>query len=115
MTTDKKEKTKKNQIPDSIKSLGILNKGKLFYQLDDTIRNTLLTCKDLMKPGKLKLTIDFHPEVRSEGAQIFLSARIETNLPKPDTVKSLFFMDDDGKLCRNDPNQTEMFDNEDLT
>jgi hypothetical protein len=110
MTNQNKEKKKTVEIPECVENLRLLNKGKLLDQLSEKMRNVLIACKEHMKAGTVNLQITFSPEPKSEGAQIFVSAKIDSKAPSATPKKSLFFMDDDGKLVRNDPNQTTFFE-----
>lgn len=100
----------KVELPDSIQSLAVLNGGMLFQHLDEVMRSCLLLCKQQQAPGKVKLEIQYIPEARIEGLKIFVSADVVFSPPRMRPPKNLFFISDDGKLTRNDPEQFELLD-----
>lgn len=92
---------------DIFETLRSIDRGGLVHDLDDAVREVVLACVKSLKAGKVKLTIKFDPDVKSECMRV--SAAIEKTLPPEPTKASIFFTNPDGTLQRIDPRQAQMF------
>ena len=82
-------------------------KGKMLGDLTDAMRQVVLAVEEHGKPGKLVLTFTVEPASGEAGA-LKVTDEITTKLPQTKKPSSLFYMTDDGRLVREDPNQGEM-------
>ena len=86
----------------------LISAGHEFQQLVDAVRDT-------NKAGEITIKLTVTPSGWKRGTglpnQVDVEPKISTKIPKPNMGKSIFFLDDNNKLTRNDPDQEEMFDN----
>lgn len=89
-------------------SLREYRNGALVRHLTDAQAEVLAAVAKHRKKGSLTLSMTFTPEEGSErGIQV--DASVSIKVPKPSLPKALFYVADGG-LFRNDPGQTEMFE-----
>lgn len=82
-----------------------LDGGHSMVELHSAIRETVAAVRSTGKSGSVTIKLQFDPK----GAErVTVRDEIKTTTPKPDKMKTLFFVDDDGSLSRSDPNQPEL-------
>lgn len=86
--------------------LQMIRGGQVISDLSHAMRQVTTACRREGKPGAITLTIAFAPAGRS-GALEFADD-IKTKVPKSPKHSTLAFLDEDGALFRNDPNQQEL-------
>lgn len=110
-----KKEQKKEDVADILGTLIVLNRGNFvvdagreFQALTEAIKN--LSGK---KGGSLTIKLDVIPSgwAESDGRcnQVEIKPKITVSVPKKEQGKSIFFLTEDAKLTRDDPNQEEMF------
>ncbi len=84
----------------------IVDAGREFQQLTDAIVET-------NKPGTLTITIEVSPSGWKEGTarptQFDLKPKVKIKKPQHEAGKTIFFVTDDNRLTREDPDQEQMF------
>lgn len=110
-----KKKETKEEVQDILGTLVVLNRGNFvvdagreFHALTEAIKN--LSGK---KGGRLVISLDVIPSGWSESDgrcnQVEIKPKITVTAPKKEQGKSIFFLSDEGKLTRDDPEQEQMF------
>lgn len=80
-----------------------LDEGKINERATALLAEIVEQCEVTGKPGKLSITIDVKPE----GSQAWVSAKIVATRPEPSTAPSLYFHKH-GELHREDPRQLKL-------
>lgn len=102
------------RVADILNTLIVLNRGNFvieagreFQELNDAIMAT-------NKPGKLVITLTVAPCGWNKGTmrvnQVEVNPAFEIKKPQHDQAKSTFFVTDDNKLTRDDPDQEKLFE-----
>ena len=83
----------------------LISAGHEFQTLVDAVRET-------NKAGKITIELTVTPSGWKRGTglpnQVDVEPKISTKIPRHDMGKSIFFLDDNNKLTRNDPDQEEL-------
>lgn len=77
-----------------------------FHELNESVKGTLAK-------GKIIITVDIEPgKTEMGGNLVTVSASVDVKLKKPELAlgESIFFIDDDCNLSRNDPRQEKLFE-----
>lgn len=85
-------------------TLGALAKGRALAEANEALAALVLAVQSTGKPGAVSVTITVAP---NKGT-LFVSYEIKSKAPVEKPPASIFYPDDEGKLHRRDPNQTEM-------
>lgn len=104
------------RVADIIGTLVVLNRGNFvidcgreFQELTDAIIET-------NKEGTLTIALKVRPSGWKKGTgranQVDVSPEIAIKKPRHDQAKSIFFVTEDNKLTRDDPDQEKMFKEE---
>jgi hypothetical protein len=75
--------------------------GLTHSELSDALNELIEAVGETGKAGKLTFTVSIKPE----GGMVVVRDEIEVKLPKPDRDPSLFFVDEDNNLTRDNPFQ----------
>lgn len=89
--------------------LAELRRGRLSAELTDALGELITACQDTGKKGVLTLKITIAPEkvAEFETPRIQVTDQIGVSKPKRSVMPSTFFLTDDGRPVRRDPNQDE--------
>jgi hypothetical protein len=87
--------------------LSTLNKGHLLRQIDEAVTEVSIKTRNIGKQGKVTLELSFDADPKSEGSQLYVTAKIAAKPPQTTPNSNLFFVGPDGELQREDPNQTK--------
>ncbi|HYE29954.1 MAG TPA: hypothetical protein VEH27_00870 [Methylomirabilota bacterium] len=87
-----------------IKTLAELRKGAVLNQLSETLAEVNRAVMEHRKGGEVIIKLKLTP---SGEEMINVKASISTKLPVAESKDTAFFVDDDGNLSRNNPNQSE--------
>lgn len=82
-----------------------LRKGEFADDLSEHIANVSKAVQETQKPGKITITIKVKP---TGGNAIMIEDKIVSAAPEGDPMRAVFYVDDEGNLERNDPNQREL-------
>lgn len=82
-------------------------RGELLTELSEAIQTATQSVKEFMKPATITLKITIAP-ADGDGAAVAVIDDVDIKVPKPKRSSSLFYTTDDGRLVRDNPNQTEM-------
>lgn len=88
-----------------IEVLNEQRKGKCLIEAQEKLQELVKTCTDLGKKGSIIITLQVIP---AETGTIVLKDDVTSKLPKPERSSTSFYVDDDGSLHREDPNQPEL-------
>lgn len=80
--------------------------GELHDEIGQTLVEVVHAVSVYRKPGKVTVTFDIKP--LGDGQKVEVVGACDAKLPKPDREGSLFFLDRDSNMIRQDPNQTVM-------
>ena len=81
-------------------------KGKSHDELSDGLRDLVQRVRDTGKKGSIGYRVTVEPTKGVSGA-LTVSDEIKLSMPEHDRAASLFFVDGDGNLVRDDPNQLQ--------
>lgn len=85
--------------------IGDLAGGRTMERLTELLQNVVSAVQETGKDGSLQLTLTIKPN----GAHgVIVKDAIKAKTPEMDRGDSVFFIDSDGGLHRNDPRQIEM-------
>lgn len=98
--------TDSGQVRPLAAALQEIDRGRLHQQGSDQLHELLAACLQTGKDGSLTMTISIHVG-NADDRRLEVSGRVTTKLPQPAAKKSIFFVDQDGNLTRQDPTQLE--------
>lgn len=89
--------------------LAELRRGRLSAELTESLGELITACQDTGKKGTLTLKITIEPDKVEdfETPRIKVTDQIGVARPKRSVQPSTFFLTDDGRPVRRDPNQDE--------
>lgn len=79
--------------------------GKLAQELTDKLDQLVQAVHMTGKAGTLALQITLKPLEKGDGSILTVTDKVAVKLPVESRPPSLFFVDHDGNLSQNDPNQ----------
>lgn len=82
--------------------------GLAASELADALNAVVEAVADHGKVGKLTLTVSVKPATKAAQGMVIISDAIKVALPEPDRAESLFFVDVNNNLSRNDPRQQKL-------
>lgn len=82
-------------------------RGRTHDDLSIGLHKLIAAVQDTGKAGKLQLTIDVRP-LKGDTNTLQVVAAVTSKVPQVDQPASIFFVDDDGNLTRNDPRQMSL-------
>jgi hypothetical protein len=88
-------------------TLYALNKGAVHTQLSKLMRELTDAVTTVKKAGKLTLTIGMKPHPGADGA-VFITANVKSSLPQYDPKPSIFYVNSEAELVRDDPNAQQL-------
>lgn len=81
------------------------NRGATHNELSDALVTLTRRVKDTGKVGTVTLTIKVEPMKKAADGMVLVTDKIAMKLPEHDRPAAYWFIDDDGNLVRDDPNQ----------
>lgn len=94
-----------NAKMDAVELLKKHNKGALSLELSQKLTEAAKAVKETGKKASVTLKLDIEPAKKMAGAAVMFNALVTSALPKPDAMAAVMFVDDEGTLTRDDPNQ----------
>lgn len=85
-----------------------INKGQSHVELSEKLRDLITKVQETGKPGSLTYKVEVKPEAGTEGI-VIVTDQIAVKLPAGERRKSLFFVDGDNNLVRDNPQQHSLF------
>lgn len=82
--------------------------GSTHDELSVSLHDLVAAVRETGKGGKLQLTIDVKPLSKSDDRALSITANVAVKRPATEAPTSVFFVDNDGNLCRNDPRQMQL-------
>jgi hypothetical protein len=91
------------------------DKGRVHEQATTQLAALLKAIRETRKGGSITVKFDIKPDKGSEGERVTIAGSVTAKLPAIDPKTSIFFVDEDGGLHRNDPHQPSLFPNQEST
>lgn len=82
-------------------------RGRTHDDLSQSLHQLIAAVQETGKGGKLQLTIDVKP-LKGDTNTLAVTASTACKLPQVDQPSSIFFVDGEGNLTRNDPRQMSL-------
>ena len=100
----------KTRVADIIQTLVVLSRGKFILDCGTELQELADAIVDTGKKGSLVITLDVAPSGLKAGRvnQFEIRPDVSIKKPKHDQGKSIFFVDENNKLMRDDPDQMDM-------
>lgn len=86
-----------------------IRKGEAVNAATDELAELIRAVKATGKPGTLTLKLKVTP-IGRDGKQVEITPDISMSAPSPALNKGIFFVDDQGDLLRDDPDQRPLFE-----
>lgn len=86
-----------------------IRKGATVEAATDELAELIQAVKATNKAGTLTLKLKINP-VGRDGKQVEIVPNLSVSTPTPDLSKGIFFVDDQGDLLRDDPDQRPLFE-----
>lgn len=96
-----------------LSTLAELKNGRVIHQANDTMQKLLSAVQKHGGKGKLGLELQLSPRIDSDTGKVVeidIAYSIKVAEPQPNHGTTMFYVDREGKLTRQDPRQQEMFD-----
>lgn len=98
-----------------LSTLAELKNGRVIHQANDTMQRLLSAVQKHGGKGKLGLELVLSPRIDSDSGRVVevdIAYSIKVAEPQPNHGTTMFYVDKEGKLTRQDPRQSEMFEEE---
>lgn len=98
-----------------LSTLAELKNGRVIHQANDTMQRLLSAVQKHGGKGKLGLELTLSPRIDSDSGRVIevdIAYSIKVAEPQPNHGTTMFYVDKEGKLTRQDPRQAEMFEEE---
>lgn len=82
-------------------------KGALHHELSDALQTVINAVRETGKKGRVTITVSVSPSAKGTG-MVIVSDDVRVVAPAGDRGASLYYVDTDGNLSRNDPNQQNL-------
>ncbi len=102
---------------DIVQTLCVLNKGRFIIEAGSQLQELTDAIVDTNKAGELTIKLKVSPSGWKHGRpnQFDFQPDVSIKKPRTDVGKTIFFVTQDNKLTREDPDQAEMFDERETT
>ncbi|WP_367128283.1 hypothetical protein [Saccharothrix sp. HUAS TT1] len=91
------------------------DKGRVHERASEQLTALLKAVRATGKGGSLTVKFDIKPDKGSDGERVTVAGSVAAKVPAPDAKTSIFFVDEDGGLHRNDPHQQSLFQDQERT
>lgn len=112
MTEEKVGKTERTA--DIVGTLVVLNRGNFIVECGREFNDLTDAIVATNKPGKLVITLTVTPSGWSKRTarpnQVDIAPQFEIKRPQHDQAKSIFYVTEDNRLTRDDPDQEALFE-----
>lgn len=85
-----------------------LSKGRTNRDLSDVLQQVTRAVAETRKAGSVTLKIDIKPQQNAD--HFVVTDKITANVPQFDRTASVFFIDGEHHLVRDDPNQPSLYE-----
>lgn len=82
-------------------------KGELLKELSLRFSEVVAAVRDNKRPGSLTLKLTVAPVKEGEGELVTLDDDINCKMPKPPKRRGIYYITDDARLSKDNPNQEE--------
>jgi NAD(P)H-hydrate repair Nnr-like enzyme with NAD(P)H-hydrate epimerase domain len=113
MKTKVEPKIEQRDAADFLGTLVVLNRGKTVIDASRELQEVINAIISTNKKGSITIKLDISPSGWKEGTgranQVDIDPEITSKIPRHNQGKSIFFVTDDNKLTRDDPEQEALF------
>lgn len=98
-----------------LSTLAELKNGRVINQANETMQRLVSAVQRHGGKGKLGLELQLSPRIDSDSGKVVeidITYAIKVAEPQPNHGTTMFYVDREGKLTRQDPRQAEMFEEE---
>lgn len=108
---DIKQAEQAERTSDVIQTLAEMHRGKFLIECGRRLQQLVDAVMDTGKKGKFSITLEVTPGPIAMGraTQLEITPKVKIDEPLPPQGVSIFFVGDDNRLTRNDPDQMAMF------
>lgn len=85
-----------------------LAKGQVHSDASEALRELTTAVAEHGKKGTITVVIEVAPLPKGDGNTLIVSASVTSKPPRGETRPSVFYLDDDGNLVRDDPRQLKL-------
>lgn len=82
--------------------------GRTHNELSEALHHLIAAVQETGKGGRVQLTVDIKPLSKGDGHTLTVTDTVAVKMPKSERPQSVFFVDSDGNLTRNDPRQMSL-------
>ena len=83
-----------------------LNGGDVEQELSGKLTELVAAVKLVQKKGSMTVTLNVKPATKGGAEIVFVTDEIKSKVPEFDRASTLFFIDDENQLRRQDPRQS---------
>ena len=83
-----------------------LNGGDVERELTDKLTEVVSAVKLTQKKGSITVTLNVKPATKGGAEIVFVTDELKSKVPEFDRASTLFFIDDENQLRRQDPRQS---------
>jgi hypothetical protein len=105
---ESKQDTEQSEAREFASFLLDINKGQSHIELSEKLRDLITKVQETGKAGSLTYKVEVKPEAGTENL-VIVTDQIAVKLPAGERRKSLFFVDGDNNLVRDNPHQHSLF------
>ena len=87
------------------KSLFEIDNGATVAEFATALQTLNNTVREVGKGGEVTLTISVQPASKGNSDVVMVKSRVKAKLPEATRRQTVFYLDDDNQLVRNDPKQ----------
>lgn len=82
--------------------------GRTHAELSESLHELIAAVKETGKGGTITYQVEIKPLSKGDDLTLTVTDKVVIKLPKGERAHSVFFVDDDGNLIRNDPRQATL-------
>ncbi len=101
------------KVADILQTIVVLDRGRFVIECGHELQELTDAIVETNKAGSLTITLKVSPSGWKKGTgkpnQFDFQPEVKISKPHHDAGKTIFFVTDDNKLTREDPDQAEMF------
>lgn len=86
-----------------------IDKGRLAGTASRELTELIKAVRETNRPGSITVTLKISPDRGSGGERVMVAGAVATKKPAFEPRTSIFFLDEDGGLHRDDPKQHDLF------
>lgn len=108
------DETQNENIADIVSTLVVLDRGRFVIEVGREFQELIDSIIETNKPGTISIKLKVAPSGWKKGTgrpnQFDFQPEVSIAKPRNEAGKTIFFVTDDNKLTRDDPDQIDMFE-----